>query len=135
CDWRTSKGITCILLKYRVPGAEYYSKSAPDPMSGPYPHSPIALEDAQRTVGLVRSHAAEWHIDPRKIGVLGFSAGGHLVAAISNHFERRFYPAVDAAENESCRPDLRWPYNPGHLSLHAAEWDAKQGTKKFVIPH
>src|SRR5207248_977754 len=79
CDWLTSKGITCVLLKYRVPGVEFYPKSAPYPMSGPYPQSPIALEDAQRTVGLVRSHAAEWHIDPHKIGVLGFSAGGHAV--------------------------------------------------------
>jgi acetyl esterase/lipase len=52
----------------------------------------MALPDAQRTMGLVRLHAAEWHIDPRKIGVSGFSAGGHLAAAISNHFERRFIP-------------------------------------------
>ena len=66
----------------------------------------MALEDAQRTVGLVRFHAAEWHIDPHKIGVLGFSAGGHLVAAMSTHFEQRLYPAVDAADKESCRPDF-----------------------------
>src|ERR1035438_5277211 len=72
CDWLTSKGITCVLLKYRVPGEGKY------PKSGPYPQSPLALEDAQRTVGLVRFHAAEWHIDPHKIGVLGFSSGGHL---------------------------------------------------------
>jgi acetyl esterase/lipase len=83
----------------------------------------------------VRLHAAEWHIDPHKIGVLGFSAGGHLVAAISNHFEQRLYAAVDAADKESCRPDFAVPIYPGHLSLHAAEWDARQGTKKFVIPH
>jgi len=80
-------------------------------------------------------NAAEWHIDPHKIGVLGFSAGGHLVAAISNHFEQRVYPAVDAADKESCRPDFAVAVYPGHLSLHAAEWDAKQGTKRFVIPH
>src|ERR1700747_3795971 len=79
CDWLTSKGITCVLLKYRVPGNEGYSKSAPYPKSGPYPESPIALEDAQRTLGLLRFHAAEWHVDPHKIGVLGFSAGGHFV--------------------------------------------------------
>src|SRR5439155_4486826 len=134
CDWLTSKGITCILLKYRVPGAEYYSKSAPDPMSGPYPHSPIALDDAQRTVGLVRSHAAEWHIDPRKIGVLGFSAGGHLVAAISTHFSKRLYAAVDAADKQSCRPDFAVAVYPGHLSLSAAELDANQGGRRFVAP-
>ena len=117
CDWLTSNGITCVLLKYRVPGVEFYSKSAPYPMSGPYPQSPIALEDAQRTVGLVRSHAAEWHIDPHKIGVLGFSAGGHMVAAISTHFERRVYSAVDAADKVSCRPDFAVAIYPGHLSL------------------
>ena len=76
----------------------------------------MALEDAQRTMGLVRFHAAEWHIDPHKIGVLGFSAGGHLVAAISTHF-KRLYPAVDAADKESCRPDFAVALYPGHLSL------------------
>jgi acetyl esterase/lipase len=135
CDWLTSKGITCVLLKYRVPGERGYAKSAPYPKSGPYPESPMALEDAQRTVGLVRFHATEWHIDPHKIGVLGFSAGGHLSPAISTHFEKRLYPAVDAADKESCRPDFAVVIYPGHLSLSAAEWDAKQGTKKFVVPH
>ena len=65
CDWLTARGVTCILLKYRVPG------SGKLPKSGPYPRSPEALEDAQRTVGLVRFHAVRWHIDPHKIGVLG----------------------------------------------------------------
>jgi len=84
-------------------------------------------------VGLARFHAAEWHIDPHKIGVLGFSAGGHLVAAMSTHFEKRLYPAVDAVDKESCRPDFAVAIYPGHLSIAAAEWDAKQGTKKFVL--
>ncbi|MGB8478621.1 MAG: alpha/beta hydrolase [Acidobacteriaceae bacterium] len=134
CDWLTSKGITCVLLKYRVPPDGGYPKPA-YPKSGPYPESPIALEDAQRTMGLIRLHTAEWHIDPHKIGVLGFSAGGHLVAAISTHDERRLYPAVDAADKESCRPDFAVALYPGHLSLSAAEWDAKQGSGKFVVPH
>jgi acetyl esterase/lipase len=134
CDWLTSNGITCVLLKYRVPPDGGYPKLA-YPKSGPYPESPIALEDAQRTMGLIRLHAAEWHIDPHKIGVLGFSAGGHLVAAISTHYEERLYPAVDAADKESCRPDFAVAVYPGHLSLSAAEWDAKQGPKKFVVPH
>jgi acetyl esterase/lipase len=127
CDWLTPKGITCVLLKYRVTDVGAY------PKSGPYPESPMALEDAQRTVGLVRLHAAEWHIDPHKIGVLGFSSGGHLVAAMSTHFAKRLYPAVDAADKESCRPDFAVAVYPGHLSLSAAKWDAKRGTKKFVI--
>jgi acetyl esterase/lipase len=111
CDWLTSKGITCVLLKYRVPGEGKL------PKSGAYPASPEALEDAQRTLGLVRYHAAAWHIDPNKIGVLGFSAGGHMVAAISNHFEHRLYPAVDAADTDSCRPDFAVAIYPGHLSI------------------
>ena len=77
----------------------------------------MALEDAQRTVGLVRFHAAEWHIDPHKIGVLGFSAGGHLAAAMSTHFDRRLYPTVDAADKESCRPDFAVALYPGHLGI------------------
>jgi acetyl esterase/lipase len=117
CDWLTDKGVTCVLLKYRVP------------RSGPYwdrgchchviPPAPTALEDAQRTLGLVRFHAAEWHVDPHKIGVLGFSAGGHLVAATSTHFKQRLYAAVDAADQESCRPDFAVALYPGHLSLDA----------------
>ena len=133
CDWLTSKGITCVLLKYRVPGEPGYPKPAPYPKSGPYPESPMALEDAQRTMGLIRFHAAEWHIDPHKVGVLGFSSGGHLSAAISTHFERRLYPAVDSADKENCRPDFAVAIYPGHLSISAAEWDAKQGAKKFVL--
>ncbi|MGB8839568.1 MAG: alpha/beta hydrolase [Aliidongia sp.] len=115
CDWLTPKGITCVLLKYRVP------------FSGPHwdekcnchiePKAPMALEDAQRTMGLLRLHAAEFHIDPHKIGVIGFSAGGHLVASISTHFEARAYAAIDAADNESCRPDFAIALYPGHLSL------------------
>src|SRR4029078_2546608 len=73
--------------------------------------------DAQRTVGLLRSQAARWHIDQHKIGVLGFSAGGHMVAAISTHFEKRLYPAVDAADNENCRPDFAVALYPGHLAV------------------
>jgi acetyl esterase/lipase len=135
CDWLTPKGITCVLLKYRVPGEGGYPKSAPYPKSGPYPESPMALEDAQRTLGLVRFHAVEWHIDPHKVGALGFSAGGHLSAAISTHFVKRLYPPVDAADKESCRPDFAVAIYPGHLSLSAAEWDAQQGAKKFVVRH
>lgn len=109
CDWLTSRGITAVLLKYRVPGEGKL------PKSGAFPNSPEALEDAQRTVGLVRFHAAEWHIDPHKIGVLGFSAGGHLVAAVSTHFEKRLHPAVDAVDKESCRPDFAVALYPGHM--------------------
>jgi acetyl esterase/lipase len=113
CDWLTSKGITCVLLKYRVPdsGPAWHD----DCQCHIHPKAPTALEDAQRTVGVVRFHAAEWHIDPHKIGVLGFSAGGHLVANISTHFAQRAYAPVDAADKENCRPDFAVAVYPGHL--------------------
>ena len=83
----------------------------------------MALEDAQRTVGLVRFHAAEYSIDPHKIGVLGFSAGGHLVTDISTHFDKRLYPTVDAADIESCRPDFAVALYPGHLWIASDKFE------------
>jgi acetyl esterase/lipase len=105
CDWLSSVDITCILVKYRVPD------------SGPYPKSAAALQDAQRALGIVRSHALEWHIDPNRIGVLGFSAGAHLSAALSTHFDKRLYDPVDGADKVSCRPDFAVIVYPGYLSL------------------
>jgi acetyl esterase/lipase len=105
CDWLNSAGITCVLVKYRVPD------------SGPYPKSPAALQDAQRALGIVRSHAAEWHIDPTRIGALGFSAGAHLSAALSTHFEQRLYDPIDEADRVSCRPDFAVIVYPGYLAL------------------
>jgi acetyl esterase/lipase len=111
CDWLTSRGITCVLLKYRVPD------SGPTMKGGRpyYPKVQTALQDAQRTLGLVRQHAAEWHVDPHKVGVMGFSAGGHLAAAVSTHFAKRTYPSVDSADSLSCRPDFAILVYPGHL--------------------
>ena len=113
CDWLTAKGVTCVLLKYRVPRTGPSWDPDAHQMINPKPS--LALEDAQRTVGLVRAHAAEWHIDPHKVGVLGFSAGGHLAAAISNDYRKRLYPAVDTADQQSCRPDFAVALYPGHL--------------------
>ena len=104
CEWLNSIHVTCVLLKYRVPN------------SGPYPKSPAALQDAQRAVG-VRAHAAEWHIRPDRIGVLGFSAGAHLAAALSTHFDQRIYDVVDAADKVSCRPDFALIIYPGYLAI------------------
>ncbi|MGA2887915.1 MAG: alpha/beta hydrolase [Terracidiphilus sp.] len=105
CDWLSKIGITCVLLKYRVPG------------TGPYPKSPDALQDAQRALGLVRLHAKEWGIDPNRVGVLGFSAGAHLAAAISTHFDERLYSPIDDADKFSCRPDFAVIVYPGYLAL------------------
>jgi acetyl esterase/lipase len=115
CDWLTSKGVTCVLLKYRVPSTPY------DWQCNCRPHnrsiSTQSLEDAQRTLRLVRSHAAQWHIDSHKIGVLGFSAGGYLVAEVSNYFNTDLYTPVDAADHESSRPDFAIAIYPGHLAV------------------
>ena len=103
CQWLNSAGVTAVLLKYRVParkGQERYL--AP-------------LQDAQRTLSLTRFHAADWHIDPKRIGILGFSAGGHLSAAASTRFDKRAYEAVDEADQTSCRPDFTVLIYPAYL--------------------
>jgi len=105
CDWLNSIGVTAILLKYRVPrraGLEKYT--APQ-------------QDAQRAVGLVRSRAKEWRLDPKRIGVLGFSAGGLLAALVSNQFEPRCYPSVDEADSANCRPNFTILIYPGGLTV------------------
>jgi acetyl esterase/lipase len=114
CDWLTSRGITCVLLKYRIPSLPYDWRCDCRPDNLVIPTQ--ALEDAQRTMGLVRLHAQDWHIDPHRVGVLGFSAGGYLVAEISTHFAHRLYPLVDAADQESARPDFAMAIYPGHLA-------------------
>lgn len=123
CDWLTSRGVTCVLLKYRVPN------SGPTMVDGHryYPKVQTALQDAQRTLGLVRQHAAQWQVDPHKIGVIGFSAGGHLVAAVSTHFAQRTYRPVDAADALSSRPDFAIAVYPGHLWAHE---DESRATRK-----
>ncbi len=117
CDWLNSAGITCVLLKYRVPD------------TGPYPKSSAALQDAQRAMGLVRLHAAEWGIDPSRVGVLGFSAGGHLSAAISNLYEKRLYDPIDDADKLSCRPDFSVVVYPGYLALSEQNFAANADIK------
>src|ERR1700683_3321623 len=84
CDWLTSRGVRCVLLKYRVPSEPYdwHCDCRPDNLMT----STQSLEDVQRAIGLVRLHAAQWHIDPRRIGVMGFSAGGYLAAEISTKY-------------------------------------------------
>lgn len=116
CTWLNSIGVNCALVKYRVPD------------TGPFPKSAAALQDAQRALGLVREHAAEWHIDPHRVGVLGFSAGGHLAAALSTHFDKRLYHAVDAADTLSCRPDFAVIVYPGYLALAEKHFELNPDT-------
>jgi acetyl esterase/lipase len=117
CDWLTSRGITCVLLKYRVPD------SGPTMKNGRtfYPKVQTAVQDAQRTIGLVRQRAAEWNLQPNRIGVIGFSAGGHLAAAVSTRFAQRTYLPVDFADELSCRPDFAILVYPGHLWTPGSE--------------
>jgi len=95
--WLNSIGITGIILKYRVPRRP--GEAVTEPPLGP-------LLDAQRAVSLVRSRADEWEIDAKRIGVVGFSAGGHLALATATSFERRTYERIDVADDVSCRPDF-----------------------------
>src|SRR5204862_1617839 len=94
--WLNSIGVTGVILKYRVP-------RRPDEPKGEPARRP--LQDAQRAISLVRSKAAAWGIDPQRIGVVGFSAGGHLAIATATTFDKRAYAPVDAVDNLSCRPD------------------------------
>ena len=103
CDWLNSIGVTGVLLKYRVPGRGGQRYTAP-------------LQDAQRAIGMVRSRAADWGIDPKRIGILGFSAGGHLAATASNTFDSRTYPPVDDTDKASCRPDFTILIYPAYLT-------------------
>lgn len=103
CEWFNSIGMNAVLLKYRVPRREgLEAHTAP-------------LQDLQRALGLVRSRAEEWKLDPERIGVLGFSAGGHLSAAASTNFARRTYEPIDDADQVSCRPDFAILIYPAYL--------------------
>lgn len=120
CRWLAVKGITCILSKYRVPKSNHHWDD--DCQCGVTPKVPRALQDAQRTIRSVRAHAAEWNIDPDKIGAMGFSAGGYLVAQTSNRFEPA-YAKVDAIDDVSSRPDFAIVFYPGHLCRAGATLD------------
>jgi acetyl esterase/lipase len=115
CDWLIAKGIACVLVKYRVPGNHL------SPRSGPYPVNPVALEDAQRAIAITRFHARQWGINPNRIGVLGFSAGGHLVAATSTL--PRIYKPVDAIDQTSVRPDFGIAIYQGHLWIDEEKFE------------
>ena len=103
CTWLNSIGVNCVLAQYRVPIEKHFPDDTSD------------LEDAQQAVRITRAHAAEWHLDPRRIGVLGFSAGGHLVVVLGNHsdFKR---PGESAADSTiSARPDFIVAIYPAYL--------------------
>jgi acetyl esterase/lipase len=103
-EWLNSIGVNAVLLKYRVPARKDRERyDAP-------------LQDAQRTIGLVRQRATEWGLNPQRLGIMGFSAGAHLSAAASGNFDKRTYEPVDAADQTSCRPDFVMLIYPGYLA-------------------
>jgi acetyl esterase/lipase len=102
--WLNSIGVTGTVLKYRVPARK------------DQPRYEAPLQDAQRAVSLVRSKATEWKVDPARIGILGFSAGGHLSATASTNFDKRHYESIDAVDQISCRPDFTVLVYPAYLS-------------------
>jgi len=106
--WLNSIGVTGVVLKYRVP------RRADEPKDRP----PVtALQDAQRAMSLLRSKAKDMGIDPKRIGMLGFSAGGHLTAAVSTNFDKRSYEPQDEIDKVSCRPDFTVLIYPAYLTL------------------
>lgn len=108
CRWVTSLGMTCLLVKYRVPE------------EGHYPENPADFEDAQQAMRIARAHSAEWHINPHKIGVIGFSAGAHLAVALSTHWDdKHVYSTPAATEVErkiGAHPDFAIIVYPGYLN-------------------
>ena len=135
CDWLTAKGITCVLLKYRVPKSDHYWDQ--ESRTHITPKVPRALQDAERTIKLVRAKAKDLNLDPNKIGVIGFSAGGYLVAQTSNIFEPTYKP-IDAADKLSSRPDFAVALYPGHLCRDGGTLDpglhvTKQTSPTFLL--
>jgi len=129
--WLNSIGVTGIILKYRVPRRS-------DDVKGEPARRP--LQDAQRAVSLVRSRAVEWGIDPQRIGIIGFSAGGHLTAATATRFENRTYEPVDQIDKVSCRPDFAIPVYSGYLKAKdkdelAPHLTIPAGTPPFFLVH
>ena len=106
--WLNSLGVTGIILKYRVPRRPGEVKTEP---------ARRPLQDAQRAVSLVRSKAKDWGIDPHRIGIIGFSAGGHLALATATRFEKRTYETIDDIDKVDCRPDFAIPVYSGYLKV------------------
>jgi acetyl esterase/lipase len=102
CTWLNSIGVTCVLAQYRVPYTDRF------------PENPADLEDAQQAMRITRAHAAEWHIDPQRIGILGFSAGGHLAAVLSNH--ANFQRPAEPVNQTDARPNFTILIYPAYLT-------------------
>jgi acetyl esterase/lipase len=123
CTWLNSIHVTCVLVKYRVP------------FQGHYPERSEDLEDAQQAMRLTRAHSAEWNIDPKRVGILGFSAGGHLAVVLSNHADATPNAAAVLAHGGlpttlSARPDFAFVLYPGYL----VHWPDKSTIAPEAVP-
>ena len=105
CEWLNTMGVTGVLLKYRVP-----KRNPADPAKEP-------LQDAQRAIGMIRHHAAEWNLKPDRIGILGFSAGGHLTVMTTLHPNERTYTQDPALDMEDVTPNFSIPVYPAYLTI------------------
>jgi acetyl esterase/lipase len=115
--WLNSAGISALVLKYRTPN-----------------NRAGALQDVQRALSLVRAKAVEWNIDPKRVGVIGFSAGGNLAAKASAPLEERSYPPIDAVDQQSCRPDCAVLVYPAYLDDKAGHTAADLNLKAAIPP-
>jgi acetyl esterase/lipase len=119
--WLNANGISAVVLKYRVPR-----------------NRDGALQDIQRSISLARANAAEWNIDPQRLGVIGFSAGGNLSAKASTQFDTRSYAAIDDIDKQSCRPDFAVLVYPAYLDANgkvAPDLNMKANTPPTIILH
>ncbi|MEQ7874554.1 alpha/beta hydrolase [Sphingomonas sp. ASV193] len=131
CDWFAARGFTCALVKYRVPDSDHHYDPACD--CGVTPARLTAWQDAQRAIRIVRARAATLAVDPRRVGVAGFSAGGFLVARVSNMVEPA-YARTDAIDRASSRPDFAIALYPGHLCRDGRSFDPGLAVRKDAPP-
>ena len=117
-QWLNSFGVAGFIVKYR------HSNSGAG-----YGH-PAPLQDAQRAVRTVRARAKEWNVDPERIGILGFSAGGHLASSAGTHFQNRYSDAKDSIDKFSCRPDFMILIYP---VISFTEWCTHKGSRKNLL--
>lgn len=115
CRWLTDAGVACVVVRYRVPNTG--CNWNPVARRHETPAVPMALQDAQRAMSIVRHFAAKFGIDPGRVGVMGFSAGGNLAVLSSTEFARRAYAPIDAIDRADLRPDFAIPVYPGHLTM------------------
>ena len=135
CRWFAQRGVTCVLVKYRVP----YSGCYYDPKTHKNitPNVPMALQDAQRAISTIRHDAEKYGIHPNRIGVMGFSAGGNVTVLSSTRFKKRSYQPTDDIDKVSCRPDFAIPVYPGHMVMthkNKTPWEVASQQLNTDIP-